>query len=240
MSTVEHQPAVTTPPTASIPPLRDGDRLSRDEFERRYEAMPHVKKAELIEGVVYMPSPVRFQRHGLPHFVLGGWIAYYAANTPGLEGGDNATNRLSARNEPQPDLMLLVPNYAGGATFVDEDDYVNGPPELICEVSASTKSTDLGRKKAAYSRNGVKEYLVWCVEDGVIHWFVLDDGQYQPIPANEDGLLCSTVFPGLWLDAEALMEGNLAKVFAAVDRGTATDAHGEFMRRLAGAKPANE
>ncbi len=30
----------------SIPPLENGDRLNRDEFEQRYEAMPSLKKAE--------------------------------------------------------------------------------------------------------------------------------------------------------------------------------------------------
>jgi hypothetical protein len=40
-----------------IPPLRDGDRLTRDEFLRRWDAMPDVKWTELIDGVVHMPSP---------------------------------------------------------------------------------------------------------------------------------------------------------------------------------------
>src|SRR5688572_7403994 len=107
MSTVEHQQPVVPIPTVVVPPLRDGDRLSRDEFERRYEAMPHVNKAELIEGVVYMPSAVRFRHHARPHLILGGWITYYLSKTPGLNAGDNASNRLSGNTEPQPDVLLF-------------------------------------------------------------------------------------------------------------------------------------
>jgi hypothetical protein len=65
--------------------LEPGDWLSRDEFERRYERMPHLKKAELIEGIVYMPSPIRFQKHAEPHSQLTGWLTVYASETPGYE-----------------------------------------------------------------------------------------------------------------------------------------------------------
>lgn len=55
------------PQNRTLPPLENGDRLNRFEFERRYEAMPQVKKAELIEGIVYMPAALRFKSHGQPH-----------------------------------------------------------------------------------------------------------------------------------------------------------------------------
>src|SRR4051795_9594200 len=90
------------PAAAPIPPLQNGDRLTRDEFERRYDAMPGLKKAELIEGVVYMPSPVRLRRHGQPHLSLCTWVGVYEAATPGTIGADNSTARLDLVNEPQP------------------------------------------------------------------------------------------------------------------------------------------
>src|SRR5687768_18413159 len=93
---------------AKVPPLRNGDHLDRDEFERRYTAMPNVKKAELIEGVVYMPSPVNLDRHGEPEMDLGHWLAAYKLKTPGVRGGHNSTVRLDLKNEPQPDLLLFV------------------------------------------------------------------------------------------------------------------------------------
>src|ERR1700677_4848221 len=101
-------PSITTPPpssneSAAVPPLEQGDHLSRAEFERRYEAMPHVKKAELIEGIVYMPSPVRWNRHSAPHVKLIAWLAFYELSTPGIQSGDEATVRLDDENEPQPD-----------------------------------------------------------------------------------------------------------------------------------------
>src|SRR2546421_625978 len=91
-----------------IPPLENGDRLTRAEFERRYEAMPELKKAELIEGVVYVPSPVRHEQHGGPQFALSTWLGHYQAFTPGVRGSDNATVRLDLNNEPQPDEVLFI------------------------------------------------------------------------------------------------------------------------------------
>jgi hypothetical protein len=100
---------------AAIPPLVPGDYLTRPEFERRYLAQPAIKKAELIEGIVYMPSPVRANTHGDPHFVVIGWLAQYQAATPGVRGSDNATLRLDLRNEPQPDVILRRSLYCNRA-----------------------------------------------------------------------------------------------------------------------------
>src|SRR5438034_6357013 len=119
----------------SIPPLEPGDRLSRSEFERRYEAMPQLKKAELIEGVVYMPSPVRFRRHSRPHAVLVTWLGFYMAHTPGVEAGDNSTARLDLDNEPQPDALLLIDPACGGQARISEDDYIQSAPELVGEIA---------------------------------------------------------------------------------------------------------
>ena len=147
-------------PPLTIPPLESGDELTRTEFERRYDAMPQLKKAELIQGIVYIASPLRFKSHGKPHAYIIGWLAMYEAATPGVELGDNATVRLDADNEPQPDAILLIDANAGGQSFLGEDGYIEGAPELVAEIAASSAAIDLGDKKRAYRRNGVREYLV--------------------------------------------------------------------------------
>jgi Uma2 family endonuclease len=234
MSVARSQPAPSPDAAARpIPALENGDRLTREEFERRYAAMPHVKKAELIEGVVYMPSPVRLNKHGKPHTILSGWLVHYISKTPGLDlFGDNSTVRLDEDNEPQPDLLLLLPPHAGGTAKLDSDDYVSGPPDLVCEVSASTVSIDLHAKMNAYRRNGVREYLAWRTEDGAVDWFILREGRYDPVRPADDGTLRSEHFPGLWLDPAALIAGDLPRVLAAVDRGASTAEHAEFVSRL--------
>src|SRR5665213_1777585 len=85
------KPVVVAEHNENIPPLESGDRLTRAEFMRRYEAMPEIKKAELIEGVVYVSSPVRQTHHGEPHSNLVGWLIIYRAGTPGVMTGDNST-----------------------------------------------------------------------------------------------------------------------------------------------------
>ena len=212
-----------------MPPLRNGDHLTRDEFERRYAAMPHVKKAELIEGVVHMPSPVTADEHGEPHFDLNGWLFVYRAHTPLVRGGDNCTLRLDLDNEPQPDGYLrLLPEREGQATLVDG--YVTGAPELIVEIAASSASYDLHEKRDAYRRNGVREYVVWRVWDVEIDWFVLRAGQYERLPL-EDGIYKSDVFPGLWLDPAAVLRGDMARVLEVLQQGLASTEHAAFVDR---------
>lgn len=218
-----------------IPPLEPGDRLTRDEFERRYEAMPHLKKAELIEGVVYMPSPVRVYRHGNPQGHLITWLGTYSAGTPGVDIGDNTTARLDQDNEPQPDAMLFIEPSRGGQVRISDDDYVEGAPELAAEVASSSVSFDLHTKFNVYRRCGIKEYVVWRVMDRAIDWFALVAGTYERLVPADDGFLKSRVFPGLWLDPQALIAGDLARVLAVVQAGIASPEHGLFVSRLAGA-----
>lgn len=231
MTTLSQPLIVESIANGRIPPLENGDRLTRPEFERRYAAMPHVKKAELIEGVVYMPSPVS-NEHAEPHFNVIGWLAFYRAATPGISGGDNGTVRLDLDNEPQPDAFLRILAEHGGQSRVDEDGYVSEAPELVAEVARSSVSIDLHAKLNAYRRNGVREYLVWRVEDGTIDWFILREGRYEPLAAAADGLYRSEVLPGLWLDAAALLRGDLLAVFQVVQRGLDSPEHAAFVRRL--------
>ncbi len=221
---------MTTSP--GVPALRAGDRLPRAEFERRYAAMPDLKKAELVEGVVYMGSPVSYVRHGLPESHFGAWLTFYRVRTPDIAAVDNCTVRLDHDNEPQPDLLLRIPERAGGTSRVTADGFLEGPPELVIEVAASSVSYDLHDKLRAYRRNGVQEYLVHRVDDGEVDWFALDGGAYVRRVPDAEGLLRSDVFPGLWLDVAALLRGDLARLQTVVERGCATDAHRAFVGRI--------
>ena len=222
---------VTTP--TQLPPLESGDRLTRHEFERRYEAMPHLKKAELIEGVVYVPAALRFRSHGQPHGDLMTWLGVYRAFTPNVALGDNPTIRLDRDNEPQPDAVLLIEESAGGQARLSPDDYVEGAPELVAEVAASSASIDLGDKKRAYRRNGVQEYIVWQVFDRKIDWFRLGDDDYVSLSMDEQGIIRSEVFPGLWLDPSALLNGDMQQVLAVLQQGIDSEAHQQFVQQLA-------
>jgi Uma2 family endonuclease len=216
----------------ALPPLENGDRLTRAEFERRYDAMPDLQKAELIEGVVYVPSPVRHRQHGAPHAQLLGWLVLYAAHTPGVEVSDNSSVRLDLDNEPQPDALLLIDPACGGQALISADGIIEGAPELVAEVASSSVSYDLHVKLHVYRRNGVREYLVWRVLEQAIDWFVLRAGQYERLPVEANGLLRSEVFAGLWLDPAALLRGDLATVLAVVQQGMASPEHAALVTRL--------
>ena len=213
---------------SKIIPLENGDRLSRIEFERRYQAMPEPKKAELIEGRVYMASPVRMI-HGQPHAYIMGWLAVYHAATPGTQFADNTTVRLDTDNEPQPDALLRI---EGGQSQIDVDDYVRGAPELIVEIAASSASYDLIEKLQVYRRNGVQEYLVWQVSDRLFNWFRLRDGEYIKLQPDEQNTIKSEVFPGLWLAIDSLLNYDLAEVLKIVQQGLDTIEHQEFVKQI--------
>jgi Uma2 family endonuclease len=227
-----------SPTVTKIPPLENGDRLTRHEFERRYNAMPHCKKAELIEGQVYMASPVRARKHGKPHGTIIGWLFTYWQNTPGIELLDNPTVILDADNEPQPDACLRLEELVGGRSTITPADYVQGPPELMVEISASTASYDLHDKKQVYRRNGVQEYIVWRVDDRALDWFALEDGVYVNLPVDADGMIRSRVFPGLWLAVGDLLAGNLPQLVVGVNLGLAAPEYQAFRAKLVAELPA--
>lgn len=215
-----------------IPPLESGDRLTRPEFERRYSAMPNVKKAELIEGVVYVASPLRFEPHAEPHGNLMVWLGNYKVITPGVRLGDNATVRLDLDNEPQPDAILLIDAACGGNSYLGADGYVEGAPELVAEVAASSATKDLYDKKRAYRRNGIQEYIVWQVFEKTVSWFSLQDGEYVELMPDTAGIIQSQVFPGLWLDVSALVRGNMPQVLAVLQKGLTSMEHQTFVQQL--------
>lgn len=214
----------------SVPPLENGDRLSRFEFERRYQAMPHLKKAELVEGVVYMASPLRIRSHGEPHGDLIGWLWTYKTATLGIVLGDNPTVRLDPDNEPQPDAVLFIP---GRQATISQDDYIEGAPELVLEVAASSVAIDLHDKKRAYRRSGVQEYIVWRTLDSQVDWFVLKADEYVCQLPDEQGIIRSEVFPGLWLAVSALLSGEMTTVLSVLQQGLNSPGHQVFVQQLA-------
>lgn len=223
------------PAQPSLPPLGEGERLSRDEFERRYDAMPDLKKAELLRGVVYLARPVRIEPHGKPHGWLLYWLHSYEEATAGVEAACGPTVRLGLESEPQPDAILRVKPACGGRTTTSIEGYVEGPPELVAEVSASTAPTDLGLKRDIYREMGVSEYVVVRPRARAVDWFRLEGSAYTRIEPDGDGMQRSMVFPGLWLDARALLRGDLRRLKDVIVAGVGSPEHARFVRRLAGA-----
>jgi Uma2 family endonuclease len=214
------------------PGLRDGDRLDAGEFHRRYLAMPFVKNAQLIDGVVQMASPVGIENHSLPHGDIMTWLGAYRFGLPGVMLGDNGTFRVDDENEPQPDAMLLLAGESGGNTWIDEHDFLRGSPELIVEIAGSSARLDAGAKRDLYERIGVREYLLWRVPEQRIDWWRLADGRFLPLNPDEQGILRSAVFPGLWLNVPALIAGRMDLVKTTLDAGLAGAEHLAFAHRL--------
>src|SRR5262245_65859234 len=221
------QTAPALPTVVSIlhlPPLEAGDHLDQATFHARYEAMPPDFRAELIGGVVFVPSPLRSE-HGVSHALVMGWLTNYWGATLGTQVRDNATAILGEESEPQPDAALIIEPEHGGPSRLSEEGYATGPPELIVEVASSSESIDLHAKRRDYGQAGVLEYVVVVLRQRVVRWFVLQDGTYREVEADAHGLFKSTVFPGLWLDAPALLRLDVRQVMATLQHGIETSEH---------------
>jgi Uma2 family endonuclease len=223
-------------PTRSIPLfLENGDRLSRAEFERRSALMPESQKVELIEGVVYVAAALRYRSHAQPHGIVMTWLGVYASATPGVEFADNPTVRLDLDNQPQPDAVLRIDRSRGGQSSISDDDYLEGAPELVIEIAASSAAYDLYEKKRVYRRNSVQEYIIWQVYDRRISWFSLEKGEYIELSPDERGSIESRVFPGLALDLEATIDLDLGRVLTVLQSRFNTPEHQQLIDRLASA-----
>ena len=211
--------------------LENGAHLSACEFLRRYETMPEVK-AELVNGIVYMASPVRIDQHGEPDSLIQTWLGNYAVATPGVKSATNSTTRLGPDDVPQPDGLLRIVPECGGQGRLDAKGYFRGAPELVAEVAASTASLDAREKLATYRRAGVREYLLWRTADEAVDWWVLEEDEYRALPSGADGVLRSRVFPGLWLDTLALLDGDGARLMGKLQEGLQSTEHAAFVAEL--------
>jgi Uma2 family endonuclease len=230
MSTVER-----TRPPKTLPPLVAGEHLDQPTFHERYEAMPPETRAELVDGVVYMPSPLSYD-HGEEDNDAGGWLFHYKRFTPGVHSPNNATVKLDRKGEPQPDHQLFILAELGGQVRIDEGRYITGAPELIVEIARSSRRFDLTKKKGDYERAGVREYVVVELEPDRIHWFIRRGDHFEDLPPGPDGIYRSEVFPGLWLDPEAFYSEDLDRLIAVLNQGLATPEHAAFVARLAEAR----
>ena len=213
-----------------VPPLSPGDNLSREEFLRCWELNPEIKKAELIGGIVYMPSPVSVE-HGDTEGDVGLWLVSYRVATPGCAGGHNTTTFL-LEDVAQPDLNLRILPEFGGSSWV-EGKYLQGASELFAEVCRSSSAYDLHQKLELYREAGVKEYIAFLLFEREIRWHVLDDGSYRLLLPDAAGILHSRVFPGLWLDGQAFWNGDMHKVLATLQEGLSSAEHQAFVALLA-------
>jgi Uma2 family endonuclease len=218
---------------AAAPRLLNGDHLTVPEFERRYEATPEAKFAELIEGIVVMSPPIS-NLHSSPHAVLAGLLQNYAWATAGTDADICGSLRLDGQNEYQPDLMLRIKSGPLARSKVAQDGLFEGSPELAAEIAVSSAGYDLHEKKAVYQRALVREYLVWEVMDAKIYWFALEEGEYVELKPRADGVVCSRVFPGLWLDVRALLAGDEERVLRTLGKGIKSAAHRAFVKHLKG------
>jgi hypothetical protein len=214
----------------TVPPLAAGDKLTREEFLRRWESHPEIKCAELLGGLVYMPSPVSVE-HGDMDGTVGTWLGTYTARTPGTACGHNTTTFL-LEDVPQPDLNLrILPQYGGSSRV--EDGYLQGPAEFLAEICRSSASYDLHVKLDLYQKARVPEYLAVLIFEREIRWHVLGEEGYQLLSPDAAGVWRSQVFPGLWLDGSALLAGDLPRVLSRLDEGLASAEHKKFVEELA-------
>jgi Uma2 family endonuclease len=217
-----------------LPWLENGERMDQKTFHERYAKMPPGTKAELIGGIVYINASPLTTKNARGDARMSGWLFHYSVATPGVEVQLAATTILGPKSEPQPDsAMLILPEW-GGRTSQDQtgEGFTLGGPELVVEISVSSRSYDLHQKLDDYEKGGVGEYLVLDLRDSRVRWFSRVDDRFQDLEPGADGVFRSRTFPGLWLDPAALIANDKPQLIATLDRGLASPEQADFVARL--------
>ena len=215
------------------PLLDSGYHLSSEEFHDRYTQMPENVRAELIEGIVYVASPI-YMPHSGQHLFLATLCGAYEFETPGILGAIAGSVRLDGSNEYQPDLHLRIAPECGGRTSNPDQKLVLGGPEFVVEISNTTLGMDLHEKFEVYQRDGVLEYLVWELKEEVIELFSLQEGSFQKIKPDVKGVLKSATMPGLWFNVPAILAGDKRAALRTLREGLKSPEHTKFVKRLQG------
>ena len=151
--------------------------------------------------------------HATKHITISTWVGTYILRYPECEALDNGTVRLGADSDPQPDIMLRK---ISGGSSEEVGKVIEGPPEFVFEVAASSAVFDLHEKKELYREFGVREYVVWQLFENRLDWFRLENGEYVTVAPDENGIIESVTFPGLKLAVAKLLDGDAAGVIAAL------------------------
>jgi Uma2 family endonuclease len=207
-----------------------GDVLSREEFLRRWEAMPQLKKAELIRKVVYLPSPVSSD-HGHAESDLGGLLFVYKAATPGCQTCNNTTWLMLEDESPQPYTALYVLPECGGRTRA-EGNFLAGAPEFLSEVCVTSAAFDLHQKLEVYQEAGVQEYLAVLLHEQEVRLHRLSRRRFRVVARPATGVYQSSAFPGLWIDGDALLARDYGRLTRVLNEGLASPEHAAFVRKL--------
>ena len=217
-------------PSLKAPELITGMRLELDEFIARWEALPDLKFAELIDGIVFVPPP-RSIEHGQRASILNWWLFLYVEDKRGCDALSNVTCTMLGQS-PQPDVLLRLTEEFGGKS-IDKGYLLDGAPELVVDICETSTEIEFGPKLALYQRAGVREYItIQTLPPPRIVWRVLVDGSYREIQPDGQGILRSQCFPGLWLDTEALWAGDRKRMRDTLNAGLDSPAHREFAERL--------
>jgi Uma2 family endonuclease len=229
MNSFERRYTKDVPRSARPMPLITGMQMKREEFLRRWESLPELKLAELIEGIVFVPSPIGL-RHSDYDVQVQLWLATYAAHTPGVAAGTKATCYM-LESAPQPDAFLRILPEHGGSTQ-DHTNFLHGAPELIVEISESSTAYDFGPKLALYQRAGVREYITLDTSSKQITWRVLTGGSYRRRSRGIDWIYRSKAFPGLWLDPRHIWSCEGRSMLAVLQKGIDSEEHRAFVARM--------
>lgn len=200
---------------AGTPLLITGMKMSREEFIETWDNEPNLKCAELIDGTVFVSSPVSLD-HGIYESLMVAWLRAYSSKVPGWTCATNVTWYIQD-SAPQPDVSL----FRSDVSTERRGKYPVGAPAIAVEVCVSSRDYDFGPKKALYQRAGVEEYITVETFSKTITWRTLVGGSYQNLPVDNDGIIRSRALPGLWLDVAALWREDDDALRECVRRGLA-------------------
>ena len=191
--------------------------------------------ADLVGGVVHLWIRVTVS-HGQMSATLNGGIGLSRVGLTGIHGGVRTTTVLGDDSEVQPDATLRFP--IGGTSAVNDDDYLVGCPELVCDVVDTADAHALTARRADDERYGATEVVMVTVREPRVLWLVGEGDRLTERSPDADGVYRSGVFPGLWLDPAALLAEDMQRLLDVLRQGLATPEHAAFAASLTPSPPA--
>jgi hypothetical protein len=178
-------------------------------------------------------------QHGASRGLIVCGLGRYELDTGGVHALTGPTILLNGVNEPEPDAVLRIDEAYGGTSRIGPGDFVQGPPELIAEVAYGGESIELHEKREEYAAAGVCEYVVILLREQALRCFRFQEGTYVDAAADADGVWRSSVFPGLWLNVDALLRLDGPVLLRTLEQGLKTPEHAAFVekRQAAGGAP---
>lgn len=183
-------------------PIRLEQRAGPHSFEEFCRIVREDQKADLINGVIYMPSPENTDDNELFIWLVTLMNLFVRRKKLGQIYGSRVAFRLAEKHGPEPDIAFVRTENMERVTRGG----VEGPADLAIEiVSPDSVERDYYLKRELYELYRIPEYWIIDEMDQTVTLLRLKQAKYREVRPQK-GEMHSQVLTGFWLRPEWLWQ----------------------------------